>query len=56
MRKFGRSKIWVMLFLTGFFYSAVVAVEAAEDPVVIEVHYQNGVKFYKRGLYDKAVQ
>ncbi|MFA5039088.1 MAG: hypothetical protein WC732_05345 [Candidatus Omnitrophota bacterium] len=33
----------------------VQAVQAA-DPVVVELHYQNGVKFYKRGLYDRAVQ
>lgn len=33
----------------------LIGVEAATDPVVVELHYQNGVKFYKRGLYDKAI-
>ncbi len=28
----------------------------AADPVAIEVHYQSGVKYFKRGLYDKAIQ
>lgn len=37
--------VWVPAFI----------LEAAVDPVVVELHYQNGVKFYKRGLYDKAV-
>jgi len=26
------------------------------DPVVVELHYQNGIKFFKRGLYDKAIR
>jgi tetratricopeptide (TPR) repeat protein len=38
------------------FLGSAVAVEAAVDPVVVEVHYQNGVKFFKRGLYDKSIQ
>lgn len=29
---------------------------AAVDPVTVEVHYQNGVKYFKRGLYDKSIQ
>ncbi len=28
----------------------------AADPVAIEVHYQSGVKYFKRGLYDRAIQ
>jgi len=46
-----------MLFLFFFFSFMVLKTEAAPeaaDPVVVELHYQNGVKFYKRGLYDKA--
>lgn len=35
--------------------AAVTAVWAA-DPVVVELHYQNGIKYYRRGLYDKAIQ
>ena len=51
-------KAWV-----GFIFSIVMffclgsfGARAAVDPVVVEVHYQNGVKFYKRGLYKKAVR
>ncbi len=39
-----------------FFCLGAFGVRAAIDPVVVEVHYQNGVKFYKRGLYKKAVR
>ena len=49
-----------MLFLFLFFSFMVLKTEAASDPttdpVVVELHYQNGVKFYKRGLYDKATE
>ena len=49
-----------MLFLFLFFSFMVLKTEAAPDPavdpVVVELHYQNGVKFYKRGLYDKATE
>jgi len=41
----------IMFFSLGAFVAC-----AAVDPVVVEVHYQNGVKFYKRGLYKKAVR
>lgn len=41
--------------VTAFLLFAFVFLsEAAVDPVVVELHYQNGVKYYKRGLYDKA--
>jgi len=28
----------------------------AADPVAVEIHYQSGVKFFKRGLYERAIQ
>ena len=39
-----------------FFCLGAFGARAAIDPVVVEVHYQNGVKFYNRGLYKKAVR
>ena len=39
-----------------FFCLGAFVALADVDPVVVEVHYQNGVKFYKRGLYKKAVR
>ncbi len=37
------------------FFTAAGALRAA-DPVAVEIHYQSGVKYFKRGLYDKAIQ
>lgn len=51
MGLFSRHK--VILGLLAIFVFSAVTLEAA-DPVVVEVHFQNGVKFYKRGLYDRA--
>lgn len=48
-------KIRISLLLCCCVLAPVFMLEAAVDPVVVELHYQNGVKFYKRGLYDKAV-
>ncbi|MFH0940884.1 MAG: hypothetical protein V1840_03410 [Candidatus Omnitrophota bacterium] len=39
-----------------FFCLGAFSARAAVDPVVVEVHYQNGVKFYNRGLYKRAVR
>ncbi|MFH0876948.1 MAG: hypothetical protein V1863_01815 [Candidatus Omnitrophota bacterium] len=39
--------ICTILFLTTTAY-------ALDDPVAVELHYQSGVKFFKRGLYDRA--
>jgi outer membrane protein assembly factor BamD (BamD/ComL family) len=39
-----------------FFCLGAFVARAAVDPVIVEVHYQNGVKFFKRGLYKKAVR
>ncbi|HQP91137.1 MAG TPA: hypothetical protein PLU24_00485 [Candidatus Omnitrophota bacterium] len=44
------------LFLFVVFISLGVFSVEASDPVVVELHYQNGIKFYKRGLYDRAIQ
>jgi len=49
------SKKHILLSLVIFLSAGVFAVEAY-DPVVIELHYQNGIKFYKRGLYERAIQ
>jgi len=56
MKLFVNNKKKTMLFLFLFFSFMVLKTEAAVDPVVVELHYQNGVKFYKRGLYDKATE
>lgn len=48
-----RSLVFIFLLACGF---GVLKLEAAVDPVVVELHYQNGVKYYKRGLYEKAIQ
>ncbi len=53
MKLFTKTRIIVSII--SFFLLGAVAARAAEDPVVIELHYQNGIKFYKRGLYDKAI-
>jgi len=37
------------------FLAAAPTLRAA-DPVAVEVHYQSGVKYFKRGLYDKAIR
>ena len=54
------NKKMTMVFLFLFFSFMVPKTEAAldpaADPVVVELHYQNGIKFYKRGLYDKATE
>ncbi len=42
--------------LLAVIFSFCAAVAYAADPVVVELHYQNGVKFYKRGLYDRAIK
>jgi hypothetical protein len=47
-------RVRIIFYLAAFFCLGVVAAHAA-DPVVVELHYQNGVKFYKRGLYDRAI-
>lgn len=48
---------WKIIFsIVMFFCLGAFVARAAVDPVVVEVHYQNGVKFYKRGLYKKAVR
>lgn len=49
------SKTKWAFFLFVFLVLGAFTSEAA-DPVVVEVHYQNGVKFYQRGFYDRAVQ
>ncbi len=49
-----KSKVGFLFFIVFFLIIGVSSVEAA-DPVVVELHYQNGVKFYKRGLYDRAI-
>jgi len=56
--KESRAKAWVgfIFSIVMFFCLGAFGARAAIDPVVVEVHYQNGVKFYKRGLYKKAVQ
>lgn len=46
----------MILLIGALFFLGAWVVEAAVDPVVVEVHYQNGVKFYKRGLPEKAVR
>jgi len=53
MKSFPRFTILVGL-LAVFLFSAM-RLEAA-DPVVVELHFQNGVKYYKRGLYDRAAE
>lgn len=40
----------------GMVMVVVFSAQAAVDPVTVEVHYQNGVKYFKRGLYDKSIQ
>ncbi len=37
-------------------FCATPGVVRAADPVAVEVHYQSGVKYFKRGLYEKAIQ
>jgi tetratricopeptide (TPR) repeat protein len=56
MKLFFGGKNRTKLFLFLFFSFAALRAEAAVDPVVVELHYQNGVKFYKRGLYEKATE
>ncbi|MEK7327368.1 MAG: hypothetical protein AAB217_19150 [Chloroflexota bacterium] len=52
-----RSLNWkIILSIMMFFCLGAFCARAAIDPVVVEVHYQNGVKFYNRGLYKKAVR
>jgi len=46
--------LYVGLALILFFAAAGTA--RAADPVAVEIHYQNGVKYFKRGLYDKSIQ
>ncbi|MFB3919715.1 hypothetical protein BU251_07095 [Candidatus Velamenicoccus archaeovorus] len=53
MKSFSRFTVLVGL-LAVFLFSAM-RLEAA-DPVVVELHFQNGVKYYKRGLYDRAAE
>lgn len=55
MRSFCCRGVQAVFFLL-IFCAVPLALEAAVDPVVVEVHYQSGVKFYKRGLYDKAAR
>jgi hypothetical protein len=51
------NKTKVSLFFSALFFLSLGAfTEAAVDPAVVELHYQNGVKFYKRGMYEKAVR
>lgn len=56
MKMFLKANSGTLFLIMAVFCVGVLTVEAAVDPVVVEVHYQNGVKFYKRGLYDKAAQ
>ncbi|MFH1691643.1 MAG: hypothetical protein ABIC68_03615 [Candidatus Omnitrophota bacterium] len=49
-----RRMILAAILLGCVMLASTSGLEAATDPVVVELHYQNGVKFYKRGLYDKA--
>ncbi|HAJ57272.1 MAG TPA: hypothetical protein DCL35_05825 [Candidatus Omnitrophica bacterium] len=53
MRSLSRAKF--AFFIALFFSMGAICAQAA-DPVVVELHYQNGVKFYNRGLYDRAIQ
>ena len=56
MKISSQSKIWIIYFLmAGIFYVSAPVLEAAVDQASVEYHYQNGIKFYKRGLYEKAV-
>lgn len=52
MNFFSRTRY--IFFVVFFLCLGAIAAQAA-DPVVVELHYQNGVKFYKRGLYDRAI-
>lgn len=52
MKEALRLKKTVVMFFMLFFFAASAY---AADPVVVELHYQNGVKYYKRGIYDKSV-
>lgn len=49
-------RIQMIFILLAVFCVGALTAEAAVDPVVVELHYQNGIKFYKRGLYEKAIQ
>lgn len=37
-------------------FTVACAAYSAADPVIVEFHYQNGIKFYKRGMYERARQ
>lgn len=56
MRARCNSKIRTSFLPAVVFLFCLVSLALAADPVVVELHYQNGVKFYKRGLYDRAIQ
>lgn len=49
-------RVQMIFILSAVFCVGALTVEAAVDPVVVELHYQNGIKFFKRGLYEKAIQ
>lgn len=51
MRYFKR--VWMCIFVV-FFWSVAFNLEALDDPVAVELHYQSGVKLFKRGFYDRA--
>lgn len=50
-----RQIVLIAVFAVFVVSGAVFKTEAAVDPIIVELHYQNGVKYYKRGLYDKAL-
>ena len=58
MKFYFKKREKLILFLLCVFSAWILTsvLEAATDPVVVELHYQNGIKFYKRGLYDRAIQ
>ena len=48
-----------LVFLIGVLAGGIVLADggsarAAEDPVIVEYYYQNGVKYFKRGLYERG--
>ncbi|MGE5279913.1 MAG: hypothetical protein ACM3L6_04130 [Deltaproteobacteria bacterium] len=44
-----------ILFLASCFFALSGPLWAA-DQVAVEIHYQSGIKYFKRGLYDKAIE
>ncbi len=56
MRIPSQSRVRMIFFaaLVVFFAFSCVSFAALSDQAAIEYHYQNGVKYYNRGLYEKA--